>query len=149
MRYTPLLPSLPGPLWSTMIAPDRVLSMRQIELNGILMTNWFVWNRIVLTVKSVWWNKTIIMLNWIVWLGTVFHIQTVLMLNWNVWSRSVFVYENELGIKWPTMIDMLQKETKPNQNKQNQTKQNKTWFYTSIYHYKNHPRNSFDKIQLS
>ena len=36
MQSTPSLPSLPGPV----VAPDRVLSMGQIELNGILMLNW-------------------------------------------------------------------------------------------------------------
>ena len=30
---TPLLPSLPGPLWPALVGPDRVLSMGQIELN--------------------------------------------------------------------------------------------------------------------
>ena len=27
MRYTPSLPSLPGPLWPEVVAPDRALSM--------------------------------------------------------------------------------------------------------------------------
>ena len=39
MRSTPSLPSLPGPLWSGMVAPDRALSMDQIELNCILILN--------------------------------------------------------------------------------------------------------------
>ena len=39
MRSTPLLPSLPGPLWPEEVAPDRVLFMGQIELNCILMLN--------------------------------------------------------------------------------------------------------------
>ena len=33
MQSTPSLSSLPSPLWSRVIAPDRVLSMGQIELN--------------------------------------------------------------------------------------------------------------------
>ena len=33
MQSTSLLPSLPGPLWPGVVAPDRVLSMGQIELN--------------------------------------------------------------------------------------------------------------------
>ena len=33
MQSTPSVPSLPGPLWPGMVAPDRVLSMGQIELN--------------------------------------------------------------------------------------------------------------------
>ena len=33
MRSTPSLPSLRSPLWPEVVAPDRVLSMGQIELN--------------------------------------------------------------------------------------------------------------------
>ena len=41
MRSTPLLPLLPGPLGPGLVAPDRALSMAQIELNSvfILFTN--------------------------------------------------------------------------------------------------------------
>ena len=39
LRSTPLLPSLPGPLWSGVISPHRILSMAQVELNCILMLN--------------------------------------------------------------------------------------------------------------
>ena len=39
IRSTSLLPSLPGPLWLGVIAPDRVLSMGQIDLNCVLMLN--------------------------------------------------------------------------------------------------------------
>ena len=51
MRSTPSLPSLPGPLWPGVVAPDRVLSMGQIELSCILMLNWIVRNRTVFTLK--------------------------------------------------------------------------------------------------
>ena len=44
MQSTPSLPSLPSPLWSRMVAPDRALSMGLIELNCILMLNWIIWN---------------------------------------------------------------------------------------------------------
>ena len=37
MQNTPSLPSLPGPLWPGVVAPDRALSMGQIELNCVLM----------------------------------------------------------------------------------------------------------------
>ena len=33
MRSTPLLPSILGPIWHEVVAPDRVLSIKQIELN--------------------------------------------------------------------------------------------------------------------
>ena len=39
MQSTPSLPSLPGSLRPRVVAPDRVLSMGQIELNCILMLN--------------------------------------------------------------------------------------------------------------
>ena len=47
MRSTPSLPSLPGPHWPGVVAPDRVLSMGQIELNCLFMLNWIVWNRTI------------------------------------------------------------------------------------------------------
>ena len=45
MRSTPSL--LPGQLWPGIVAPDRVLSMDQIELNYVLMLNGIVWSRTV------------------------------------------------------------------------------------------------------
>ena len=36
MGNTPLLPSLPGPHWPGVVAPDSILSMAQIELNFML-----------------------------------------------------------------------------------------------------------------
>ena len=39
------LPSLPGPLWLGVVAPDRILSMGQIELNCVLILKLIVWNR--------------------------------------------------------------------------------------------------------
>ena len=39
MRSTPSLPLLPGPLRPGVLAPDRVLSMGQIELNCVLTLN--------------------------------------------------------------------------------------------------------------
>ena len=51
MQSTPLLPSLPGPLWPGVVAPDRALSMGQIELYCMLILNWIVGNRTVLTFK--------------------------------------------------------------------------------------------------
>ena len=51
MQSTPLLPSNSGSFCSAVVAPDRVLSMDQIELNCVLMLNWIVWNRNVLTFK--------------------------------------------------------------------------------------------------
>ena len=39
IRGIPLLPSFEGPLCPGVVAPDRVLSMGQIELNCVLMIN--------------------------------------------------------------------------------------------------------------
>ena len=39
MRSTPLVPSLPAPLWPGVNAPDRNLSMGQIAPSFILMLN--------------------------------------------------------------------------------------------------------------
>ena len=39
MQSTPSLPSLPGLLWFGVVAPDRIQSMGQIELNYVLMLN--------------------------------------------------------------------------------------------------------------
>ena len=56
MRSASLLSSLTSLLWPGVVAPDRVLSMDQIELNCVLMLNWIVWNRIVLqaTLNKSW-----------------------------------------------------------------------------------------------
>ena len=66
MPSTPSLPSLPGLLYFGVVAPDRVLSMGQIELNRTFecslffhltcvfmlnMINWITWKRTVLTFK--------------------------------------------------------------------------------------------------
>ena len=42
MQNTVLLASLPGPLCPGVVAPDCVLSMRQIELNSVLILNGIV-----------------------------------------------------------------------------------------------------------
>ena len=39
MLSTPSLPSLPGPLWLGVVAPDKVLSMGQREWDCVLMLN--------------------------------------------------------------------------------------------------------------
>ena len=39
MWSSPSLTSLPGPFWPGVVAPDRVLSMGQIELNFVLILN--------------------------------------------------------------------------------------------------------------
>ena len=39
MRGTILLPLLPGSLWPGVVAPDRVQSLGQIEINCVLILN--------------------------------------------------------------------------------------------------------------
>ena len=69
MGSTPSLPLLPDPLWPRVIVWDRILSMVQIDLNIIIMQNWIVWNRTVLTYQQ---------LSGIVWNWTAFICQTEL-----------------------------------------------------------------------
>ena len=40
MWSTPWLPLLPGPLWPSMVVPDRILAMGLIELKWLLTENW-------------------------------------------------------------------------------------------------------------
>ena len=42
IRSTTSLPSLPGPPWPGVVAPDRALSYGWNKTNGILMLNW-IW----------------------------------------------------------------------------------------------------------
>ena len=44
MRITPSLPLLPGPLRLGVVAPDRVISMGQMELIYVITLNLIVWN---------------------------------------------------------------------------------------------------------
>ena len=110
MRSTPSLPSLPCSLRTGIVIPDRVLSMGQIELNCVLMLNWIVWNRTILTfncggtqtiltVNWVIWNRTV-WLNWMGWNRNGFwQLNSVLMLNWIVWNRTDYLYKDELGVR--------------------------------------------------
>ena len=73
MQSTPSLPSLPGPLWPRVVAPDKGLiygsnrtkrwfqeftELLKIELfrhlNCILILNWIIWNKNVFTFNSVY-----------------------------------------------------------------------------------------------
>ena len=58
MRCTPLLPSLPGPIWPVVVAPDRVLSMGQIEIKCILML------KMELEIELFWYLNCVRMVNW-------------------------------------------------------------------------------------
>ena len=53
MRSTVSLPLLSIWLWPGVVAPDRVLSMGQIELNCIFMPNWIAWNWTVFDIETV------------------------------------------------------------------------------------------------
>ena len=41
-------------LWPGVVAPNRVLSMGQIELSSVLMLNWIVWNGTVFDIQTVY-----------------------------------------------------------------------------------------------
>ena len=81
MRSTPSLASLPGPLWSEVVAPNKGPIYGLNRTNCILMLNWIIW------IRTVW-------LNWIAW--TFFTIKLYLhlkMLNW-------IVFETLLTLNW-------------------------------------------------
>ena len=61
----PIMPSLPGPLWPGVVAPDSVLSIGWIELSLVHMLNWIVW------IRTVW-------LNWIAWKKCFWQLNCVL-----------------------------------------------------------------------
>ena len=63
IRSTPSLPFLPGLLWPCVVAPDRVLSMGQIELNCILMLTELLEIEILLTIKLYLHLNCVLMLN--------------------------------------------------------------------------------------
>ena len=90
MRSTPSLPSLPGPLWPGVVAPDWTPIYGLNRTNGILMLNWIVW------------------LNWITWnrstIKPYLHLNCVLMLNWIIWNRTVFWHWNSIYTKLNCLI---------------------------------------------
>ena len=49
MRGTPSVPSFPGPAWPEVVAPERVLSMGQIELFNIQTVH--VWKTEMLEIE--------------------------------------------------------------------------------------------------
>ncbi len=53
MRSTPSLPSLPGPLWPGVVAPDRAPIYGLNRTNCILMLNWNVWIRTIQFTQTV------------------------------------------------------------------------------------------------
>ena len=59
MWRTPSLPLLPCALWPGMVAPEKGPNYNLNRTNSILMLNWIVW------IRTVW-------LNWIAWNGNVF-----------------------------------------------------------------------------
>ena len=85
MQNTSTLPSLPCQLWPRVAALDRVLSVGQIELNCVLMLNWIVWNRTVLTFNCVWIN------DW--------YLIEILVIHSNTWNHlTLMTEENSLNI---------------------------------------------------
>ena len=74
MLSTPSLQSLPAPLWSGVVAPDRVPSMGQIELNcnyaklnclkfTVFIFNYVLTKKCVRIIKWIVWNKTVPTIN--------------------------------------------------------------------------------------
>ena len=69
------LPSVPGPRWPGVVAPDMFQSMGQIELN------WITWD-----------INCVLMQNWIVWIRTIFDIERVFTPTWIVSNRTVLTF---------------------------------------------------------
>ena len=80
MRSTPLLPLLLGSFWPRVGAPDRALSMGQIEVNRVITLNWIVWNRTVFTFNNV-------------------QTKNCTYADWIDWNRTVDTYKNGSGIE--------------------------------------------------
>ena len=125
MQSTPLLPSLPGPFWRGVGAPNKVLSMGQIELNFILFQNWLFLNRTVFDIETVhvlnwifkvelFWqlnvsgqNYTYTKMNCLnsncltklnsLELKCFWELNWVLPLNWVVLNRTDYLYKNGFG----------------------------------------------------
>ena len=48
MQSISSLPSLLDPPRTEVVAPNRVLSIGQIELNSVITLNWIIWNELFL-----------------------------------------------------------------------------------------------------
>ena len=84
MQSTPLLPSLPYPLWPGVVAHDKVLSMGQIELNyNHVKMNCLKFLFIHLIVCK---QKFVFMLIWII----------EIKLFWHLTMRKLYLYLTEL-----------------------------------------------------
>ena len=90
IQSTPSLPSLPGPHLPRVVGPDRVLSMVQIELTSVLMLNWTVCKRTVLTFNLCTNTK----LNCLKW-NCFLYLNCLFMLNLIVWNRTVLAFNCE------------------------------------------------------
>ena len=53
MQSTLSLPLIPGSFRPGVVAPDKALSLGQIELNCVLMQNWIVWNGTVFDIENL------------------------------------------------------------------------------------------------
>ena len=60
IRNTPSLLSLPGPLWSGVVAPDKGLIYELNRTNGILVLNWIVWLNWIACNRDVFHNKIVL-----------------------------------------------------------------------------------------
>ena len=68
---------LPGPLWPGVVAPDRVLSMSQIELNFSFKSLLFCIETELFEIELFWHLNCVLMLNWIICNKTVFTFNSV------------------------------------------------------------------------
>ena len=71
-----------------------VFTSNCVQTKSVIILNWISW------IRTVW-------INWIAWNRNVFsQLNCVLMLNRIVWNKTDYLYENEFDIKYPTKVDM-------------------------------------------
>ena len=92
MWSTPLLPSLPCPLWPGVVAPDRVIYIGQIQINCV------GWD------ANVWHLNCVLMLNWIVWNRTVLTFSPYVVLS----TPSSFIWKQSNGSKYFYITSFIQ-----------------------------------------
>ena len=84
MRSTPLLPSLPGPLWPGVIAPDKrpIYGLNRTKACFFHYTDFCIYTAYlcgteVFKIELSWHRNCVFMLNWIIWNKTVWSFNSV------------------------------------------------------------------------
>ena len=96
MWSTPSMPLLPGPLWPSMVAPDKGPIYGLNRTNGIFMLIWIVWLNWITWNRNVFDNWTVLTFTYAklncLKLNCFWHWNCVLTLNWIVIYRTVLTF---------------------------------------------------------